>query len=118
VQDISIRNNGEVFVHTTQDANPRQVGQILIAKFESPQDLRSIGQNLYRATPQAGEPLVGSPEQEKRGMLQQGALELANVNIIEEMVDMMHTQRMFELMAGAINSAADIVKNAQEIPKS
>jgi len=117
IQKIDIRENGEVFVHGNEDATPRQIGQIVLVKFEKPEDMRGIGQNLYRSTPQAGEPLVGTPQQEGRGMLQQGALELANVNIIEEMVDMMHTQRMFELMAGAINSAADIVKNAQDIPK-
>ncbi len=118
VQNLNIRPNGEVYVQATAASKPQQIGQIVLAKFEHPEDLRSIGQNLYRATPQAGDPSVGSPQQEDRGMIQQGALELANVNIIEEMVDMMHTQRMFELMAGAINSATDIVKNAQDIPKS
>jgi flagellar basal-body rod protein FlgG len=117
VKTISIRETGEVFVLEEDGGKPRPVGQILLAKFNNPEHLRSIGQNLYRATPDSGEPSVGAPRDESRGSLHQGALETANINIIEEMVDMLHTQRMFELMVGAIGTGVEIVKTSQDIPK-
>ena len=80
-------------------------GQIELARFVNPEGLKSIGKNLYVETDASGQPITGQPQQEGLGSLRQGTLEGSNVEPVRELVDLIFTQRGFELNSQAIQSA-------------
>ncbi len=86
------------------------IGQIQIARFINPSGLQSIGQNLMRETPSSGQPQVLVPGQVGTGSLVQGALEASNVNVVEEMVNMIETQRAYEINSKAISAVDGMLR--------
>ena len=87
-------------------------GQIQVARFLNPTGLQAIGQNLYLETSSSGPPAVGIPSQQGNGQLVQGALESSNVNVVEEMVNMIETQRAYEVNSKAISAVDGMLKYA------
>lgn len=114
---VQIREDGRVYASFSNQIDPQQIGQINLTYFPNPQHLRGEGQNLYTATPEAGDAVTAVPGTERLGKIRQGSLELSNVDVIEEMVEMLISQRGFEVMIGSINSGSELVKAAQDIPK-
>ena len=88
----------------------QDLGQILIANFNNPSGLSSIGRNFYLSTEASGDPIVGIPQQNGLGSISQGQLENSNVNIVEEMVNMITGQRAYELNAKVIQTADSILQ--------
>ena len=86
------------------------IGQIQIARFPNPAGLQSIGQNLLKQTAASGAPVVGQPGLEGAGQLMQGVLEASNVNVVEEMVNMIETQRAYEINSKSIESVDGMLK--------
>ena len=78
------------------------LGQLQLARFVNPGGLQSLGQNLMKETPASGAPQVLRPSQGGAGALVQGSLEASNVNVVEEMVNMIETQRAYEINSKAI----------------
>jgi flagellar basal-body rod protein FlgG len=72
--------------------------------------LQPLGKNLYRETAASGAPIVVNPATEGAGQLAQGALEAANVNVVEEMVNMIETQRAYEINSKAISSVDSMLR--------
>ncbi len=70
--------------------------------FINPAGLQALGQNLFASSSASGDPQSGNPDAEGRGSIMQGSLETSNVNVVEEMVDMIETQRAYEMNAKAI----------------
>ncbi|TYL47139.1 flagellar basal-body rod protein FlgG [Marinomonas sp. IMCC 4694] len=103
--DILISEDGVVSVRKTSDADAQQVGTINIAGFINPTGLNAAGQNLYTETNASGPPLVGVPGTDSLGRIAQGMLEASNVNSIEELVNMITTQRAYEMNSKVIASA-------------
>lgn len=103
--DILISEDGIVSVRKTAEADPQQVGTINLAGFINPTGLSAAGQNLYTETNASGPPLVGAPGTDALGTLGQGMLEASNVNSIEELVNMITTQRAYEMNSKVIASA-------------
>jgi flagellar basal-body rod protein FlgG len=101
---ITIGKDGIVSVTVAGDAAPQQVGQIQLADFINPTGLEPLGENLYRESVASGPPTVGNPGENERGALIQGSLETSNVNVVEEMVNMIETQRAYELNSKAIST--------------
>ena len=92
-ESISIGEDGVVTVQPYVNAQETTVGQIQLARFVNYAGLEPAGRNLYRETAASGQALVVNPTEDGAGALAQGALEAANVNVVEEMVNMIETQR-------------------------
>jgi flagellar basal-body rod protein FlgG len=88
-----------------------------LAKFPNVQGLKDIGQNMFRETDASGSPELGIPTQDGVGAVKQRALEFSNVNIVDELMHMLLTQRAFELIVKTINSADAMLKIASDISK-
>lgn len=109
---LSITIGSDGIVSVTQPGNPApaQVGVIQIADFVNPAGLQSIGGNLYVETGASGAPVVGSPDTNNLGSLIQGSIESSNVNVVEELVNMIETQRAYEMNSKAISTADQMLQ--------
>ncbi len=101
---IIVSQDGEVSVTQQGQAEPAVVGQINLANFVNPTGLEPIGQNLYTETAVSGAPQEGVPGLEGYGMLVQGALETSNVNTTEELVNLIESQRVYEMNSKVISA--------------
>jgi len=107
--DISISADGLVEAYLQGDAEPTQLGQLQLANFVNTAGLKSIGQNLFLETPASGTAQVGVPADGIRGDLMQGYLELANVNAVTEIADLISAQRAYEMNARVISGADEML---------
>jgi len=107
---ITIGADGTVSVQAVGQAQAQTIGQIQIARFICPSGLQSVGGNLYRETSSSGPPQVGIPTQQGNGQLSQGSLESSNVNVVEEMVNMIETQRAYEVNSKAIEAVDGMLR--------
>lgn len=101
-QNVSIGADGTVSVTLPGQSAPQQVGQLLLADFINPAGLAPRGENLFGETAASGSPQTGAPGLNGLGPLAQGALESSNVNVMEELVNMIETQRAYEMNSKAI----------------
>lgn len=109
---LSVTIGADGVVSVTQPGNPApaQVGIIQIADFVNPAGLQSIGGNLLVETGASGAPVVGSPDSSNLGSLIQGSIEGSNVNVVEELVNMIETQRAYEMNSKAISTADQMLQ--------
>ena len=110
VMSIAIGQDGTVSVETAAGGGTQVIGQVQLARFANPAGLQSIGQNLLKESPASGAPQVGIPGQAGTGQLMQGALEASNVNVVEEMVNMIETQRAYEINSKAISAVDGMLR--------
>jgi len=101
---VTIGSDGVVSTTTPGNAAPTQVGSIQLADFINPAGLQAIGENLFQETAASGSPTTGTPGLNGIGTVQQGALETSNVNVVEELVNMIETQRSYEMNSKAIQT--------------
>jgi flagellar basal-body rod protein FlgG len=111
-QTITIGADGTVSIQAFGEAQAQTIGQIQLARFLNPSGLQAIGENLFRETTSSGAPQVGVPSQQGNGQLIQGALESSNVNVVEEMVSMIETQRAYEVNSKAIEAVDGMLRFA------
>ncbi|MBJ7549110.1 flagellar basal-body rod protein FlgG [Marinomonas ostreistagni] len=105
VVEITIGEDGVVSVLRAGETDTEEVGALTIANFINPTGLNFLGSNLYQETTASGAPIVGVPGQDGLGTLSQGMLESSNVNSIEELVNMITTQRAYEMNSKVISAA-------------
>ncbi len=110
VLNISIGRDGIVSAEVAAGGGSQQIGQVQIARFVNPAGLQAMGQNLLKETQASGPPQVGAPGQAGAGQIQQGALEASNVNVVEEMVNMIETQRAYEINSKAISAVDGMLR--------
>ncbi|MCG6117724.1 MAG: flagellar basal-body rod protein FlgG [Aquimonas sp.] len=103
-QSVSIGSDGTVSVQLAGQGQPIQVGNINLTDFINPAGLQAKGENLFVETGASGPPQPSTPGLNGLGLLQQGALESSNVNVVEELVNMIETQRAYEMNAKAIST--------------
>ena len=103
-QSVTIGADGTVSVKVAGQAAPVQVGQLTLSDFVNPAGLEAKGENLYVETGASGPAQSGAPGQGGVGTLVQGSLEGSNVNVVEELVSMIETQRAYETNAKAIST--------------
>jgi len=108
--DITIGSDGKVMVNTPNDPEPQEVGQITLTRFVNPAGLLAKGQNVYVETAASGTPIDGNPTDEGFGQILQGSLEASNVEPVKELVDLIQTQRSFELNSQSIQAADDMLR--------
>ena len=104
-QSITIAADGTVSVALPGQAQPSSVGQLQISSFVNPAGLDPKGQNLFAETAASGTATSGAPGANGLGQLQQGFVETSNVNVVEELVAMIQTQRAYELNSKAIQTS-------------
>lgn len=105
VQSITIGQDGVVAISLPGQAGPVAVGNIQIANFINPAGLQPVGENMFVESAASGAAQAGTPGLTGLGSLIQGALEGSNVNIVEEMVGMIETQRAYEMNSRLISTA-------------
>jgi flagellar basal-body rod protein FlgG len=101
---VTIGTDGAVSVQLQGQAAPNQVGTLQLADFINPAGMQARGENLLLETAASGPPQAGTPGVNGLGSLQQGALEASNVNVVEELVSMIETQRAYEMNSKAIST--------------
>lgn len=109
-QTITISEDGIVEVTLFGEAAPQQVGQIQLTDFINPSGLQAIGNNLFLETASSGTPQQGIPANNGIGRLEQGALEASNVDVVEELVNMITTQRTYEMNSKVIATADQMLQ--------
>ncbi|MDF0532959.1 flagellar basal-body rod protein FlgG [Shewanella sp. A32] len=101
---ITVSEEGEVSVKIPGTADNQVVGQLTMADFINPSGLQPIGQNLYLETGASGTPVEGTPSLDGMGSIKQGSLETSNVNVTEELVNLIETQRVYEMNSKVISA--------------
>jgi len=102
---ITISRDGIVTVTQPGQAAPTEVGNIQLATFINNGGLQSVGENLYRETASSGAPTPNPPGSNGAGLINQGMVETSNVNVAEELVTMIQTQRAYELNSRAVQTS-------------
>ncbi len=108
--NITIGSDGVVSATVAGSSTPTQIGDIQLAEFINPTGLQAIGGNLYKETAASGTPTTGTPGLSGRGTIEQGVLENSNVNIVEELVDMITTQRAYEMNTKVISTSDQMLQ--------
>lgn len=107
---LTIGSDGTVSAALTGETEITILGQIETANFVNPAGLKPLGDNLLVESEASGDPQVGAAGQDGRGNLRAGSLEQSNVNIVEELVDMIETQRAYEVNSKMISAADEMLQ--------
>ncbi len=108
--DVDITFDGRVLVTQQGASQPTEVARLTLATFINAEGLLKLGENLYRETEASGTPVVANPGQSGLGILRNGALEASNVEPVQELIDLITTQRSFELNSQAIQAGDEILQ--------
>ena len=107
---ITVGTDGKITVTQPGNNTPTEVGTITLARFSNPAGLKSVGRNLYTPTDSSGEAITGNPGVDGLGTISQWFLELSNVNVVEEMVNMIASQRAYEINSKAVQASDEMLQ--------
>ncbi len=113
--NVSIAADGSVTATIPGQVAPQPIGTIALASFINPAGLEPRGQNLYAETPASGQPNTGNPGTNGLGQLMQGFLETSNVNVVQELVSMIQTQRAYEMNSKAIQTSDQMLQKLGQL---
>ncbi|TNF58235.1 MAG: flagellar basal-body rod protein FlgG [Burkholderiales bacterium] len=114
-QSITVSPDGVVSVKVPGNAAPQQVGNIELASFINPGGLEPLGQNLFGETVASGAPTNAAPGTVGMGSLMQGYVETSNVNVVQELVTMIQTQRAYEMNSKAIQTSDQMLQRLSQL---
>ncbi|MCB2019332.1 MAG: flagellar basal-body rod protein FlgG, partial [Burkholderiaceae bacterium] len=114
-QGVTIAPDGTVTAMLSGQTAPQSLGQIQLASFVNPAGLEPKGQNIFTETSASGTPSAGAPGLNGLGALQQGFVETSNVNVVEELVSMIQTQRAYELNSKAIQTSDQMLQKLGQL---
>ena len=114
-QKVTVAQDGTVSVSVPGQSQPQAVGQIQLASFVNPAGLEPRGGNLFAESASAGAPQAGAPGTAGLGSLLQGMVEGSNVNVVEELVSMIATQRAYELNSKAITTSDQMLQRLSQL---
>jgi flagellar basal-body rod protein FlgG len=115
---VTIGADGTVSVTQPGQTQATQVGNIQLALFPNPGGLNSVGNNLMLATTASGDPIVGTPGgSEGLGTLQQGFLEQSNVDVVQEFVEMILSQRSYESNSRVVKAADEMFQDLNSLTR-
>ena len=114
-QSVSISADGVVTATIPGNTAPQPMGTIALANFVNPAGLEPKGGNLYAETAASGQPATGTPGSNGLGTLQQGFVETSNVNIVQELVNMIQTQRAYEMNSKAVQTSDQMLQKLSQI---
>ena len=113
--DMTIGSDGTISIRASGSTQHTQVGSIQLAQFANPAGLESKGENLFAESPASGQPNAVTPGANGSGVLMQGYVETSNVNVVEELVNMIQTQRAYEINSKAINTADQMLQRLGQL---
>jgi len=114
--NISVGADGTVTVTMPGQTNGQQVGTIQLANFPNPGGLLAIGNNMFTPTTASGDPIVGTPGgSEGLGTLQQGFLEDSNINVVDQFIQMIVTQRAYESNSKVVQAADQMLQDVNNM---
>jgi len=118
-EKINVTKDGRVSVIVPQidENNPVDVGQIELYRFPNPVGLTAVGENLFKVTQASGEPIAGRPGYEGMGQLQHKFLEMANVSVVQEMVNLIVAQRAYEFNSRTIQTSDNMLGTATTLKR-
>jgi flagellar basal-body rod protein FlgG len=114
-QSITVSSDGVVSVKLPGSAQPSVVGNIELANFINPAGLEPRGQNLYSESLASGNPVNGAPGSAGMGTVMQGFVETSNVNVVQELVTMIQTQRAYEMNSKAIQTSDQMLQRLAQL---
>lgn len=114
-RSVTISNTGQISVVQGNNTAPTVVGQLELASFINPAGLEPRGQNLYTETASSGAPQTGAPGANGLGPVLQGYLESSNVNVVQELVNMIQTQRAYEMNSKAIQTSDQMLQKLGQL---
>lgn len=114
-KNFSVGADGVISVTTQDSSGETQLGTLELVDFINPAGLEPIGDNLYLQTSASGTPTTGNPGSDGLGSLTQGSLEGSNVNVVTELVNMIETQRAYEMNSKAIATADKMEEFADQV---
>ncbi len=114
-QSVTIGQDGTVTVTLQGKTTPQTVGTLQLASFINPPGLQANGQNLFLETAASGTPSANTPGTNGLGTLQQGFIETSNVNVVSELVNMIQTQRAYEMNSKAIQTADQMLSKLSDL---
>jgi flagellar basal-body rod protein FlgG len=114
-QSLTIARDGTVSVTQPGSSAATQVGTLQLATFANPAGLESKGENLYIETASSGSPSANTPGNNGAGLLVQGYVETSNVNVVEELVNMIQTQRAYEINSKAITTSDQMLQRLTQL---
>jgi flagellar basal-body rod protein FlgG len=112
---VTVGVDGTVSVTQPGQTQPTQVGTIQLVRFINPAGLESQGRNLFMPTQASGDAVPGTPGQDGFGTLLQGFVESSNVNVVEEMIGLITSQRAYEINSKAIKTADEMMQTANNL---
>ncbi len=113
---VNVTKDGNVEVTTSANQTaPTQLGQIQLAGFINPGGLEPRGENLFAESAASGAPQAGAPDSGGLGPLQYGSLETSNVNVVEELVTMIQTQRAYEMKSKAVQTSDQMLQKLSQL---
>lgn len=113
--DITISETGVVSATLGDDTESTELGNIDLVNFINPAGLAAIGQNLFRETETSGVATIGIPGSDGYGQLLQGYVETSNVNMVEELANMITTQRAFEINSRVISTSDEMMERVTNL---
>lgn len=114
-QVLTVSRSGQVSVTVQGAAAAQELGTLQLASFINPAGLEARGENLYVETGASGAPIVNDPGSNGLGQLSQGFVEAANVNVVEEMVNMVQAQRAYELNSKAVTASDQMLQKLAQL---
>ena len=114
-QSITVSADGVVSAKMPGQPTPQQVGNIELANFVNPAGLEPRGQNLFSESLASGNPITGAPGTAGMGNLMQGFVETSNVNVVQELVTMIQTQRAYEMNSKAITTSDQMLQRLSQL---
>lgn len=114
-QSVTIGTDGVVTVTLPSQTAPQQIGQLQVANFINPAGLEPKGENVYAETGASGAPQVANPGSNGLGNLKQGYVESSNVNMVEELVTMIQTQRAYEVNSKAVQTSDQMLQRLGQL---
>ncbi len=111
---VTIESDGSVNVLQAGQTAPTTVGNVQLADFVNPTGLQPVGENLYKESAASGTAITGTPGLTGLGTVVAGALETSNVNVVTELINMIETQRAYEMNSKAISTADQMLQYASQ----
>ncbi|MBU9843999.1 MULTISPECIES: flagellar basal-body rod protein FlgG [Rahnella] len=112
---MTVGRDGIVSVTQQGQTAAQQVGQLTLSTFINNSGLESMGENLYQETQSSGAPTESTPGLNGAGLLYQGYVETSNVNVAEELVNMIQTQRAYEINSKAVSTSDEMLQKLSQL---
>jgi flagellar basal-body rod protein FlgG len=112
---LTIGSDGSVSITQPNSSNSTQIGTMQLATFINPAGLDAQGENLFSETSSSGTPNISAPGSNGSGSLEQGYVETSNVNVVQELVNMIQTQRAYEINSKAVTTSDQMLQTLSQM---